>query len=80
MYSDTNTRTHTVIARARTHTLQVAAYRIHLEQFDVARKAIKRHEANIVPGRMVLYRDFVNQHNFKGAKVNSLEAFAFWDR
>jgi hypothetical protein len=51
---------------------KVKMYELHLQQFDKCRAAVKEAEENIVPGRMVMYRDFVNQHNANGGKVNSL--------
>lgn len=53
-------------------TKQVEAYHLHLAQYEVARQAVQVATAAIRPGRMVLYRDFVNQHNANGKKVNSL--------
>lgn len=53
-------------------TPKVRDYHLHLQQFKTARAAVKQHEANVIPGRMVMYRDFVNQHNAAGGKVNAL--------
>jgi hypothetical protein len=51
---------------------KVDAYRLHLAQYETARATMKQHERDIRPGRMVMYRDFVNQHTNAGNKVNSL--------
>jgi hypothetical protein len=51
---------------------KVQLYQVHLEQYEKCRARVKEAEESITPGRMVMYRDFVNQHNPAGAKVNSL--------
>jgi hypothetical protein len=53
-------------------TQKVLQYKTHLEQYRVCREAVKEEERKVRPGRMVMYRDFVNQHTSKGNKVNSL--------
>jgi hypothetical protein len=47
-------------------------YEIHLKQFEICRKTVKDYEEALVPGQMVMFRDFVNQHNASGKKVNNL--------
>ena len=54
------------------------ACRVHQDQLEKARPAVKAAEALICPGKMVMYRDFVNQHNSEGAKVNALVLVFFY--
>ena len=53
---------------------KVASYHLHLKQYETCREECKQAEAQLVhgDGRCVLYRDFVNQYNEEGRKVNNL--------
>jgi len=53
-------------------------YKIHQKQFNTCRPYIKEIEKTLKVGECVLYRDFVNQHNYLGDKVVNLILVKLW--
>jgi hypothetical protein len=50
----------------------------HAEQFATQRPRMKQLEKELEVGHTIIYRDFVNHHNWKGGKVNSLILTVIW--
>jgi hypothetical protein len=50
----------------------------HAEQYAVQRPRMKQLEKDLEVGHTIIYRDFVNHHNYKGGKVNSLILTNIW--
>lgn len=46
--------------------------RRHQEHYATARKYVKTIEMNLIPGEVLIFRDFVNQYSELGKKVNNL--------
>ncbi len=45
---------------------------VHFKHYGMALKFVKGIEYNLQPNQVLIYRDFVNQYNEKGTKVNNL--------
>ena len=46
--------------------------RVHQIHYETARKYVKTIEENLMPGQVLIYRDFVNQYNEDKKKINNL--------
>jgi hypothetical protein len=57
---------------------QVARYNLHVKQYAAQRPFMKELEKRLKPGECILYRDFVNQYNGDGKKVNNLVLVVMW--
>ena len=45
---------------------------VHQRHYETARKHVKAIEDNLEPGQVLIFRDFVNQYNEDGKKINNL--------
>ena len=50
----------------------VQLFRLHLQQFEKCRPMVDRLMSDLKCDECLLFRDFVNQHNVQGSKVNNL--------
>ena len=51
---------------------KVRKYHVHLEQFATCRPMVEKLMADLKENECLLFRDFVNQHNILGSKINNL--------
>ena len=58
--------------KLRTAIQMVTKYGVHLKQYDTCRDGVLEVQERLTPGECLIYRDFVNQHNERGKKINNL--------
>ena len=56
----------------------MSQYEIHKQQYEYCRKVCRGIEDNLKPNECIVYRDFVNQHNWTGGKVWNLVMTMLW--
>jgi len=56
----------------------VQRYRLHLDQYKSQRSYVAGVLDDLQPGEAVLFRDFVNSYNFRGAHIKNLQLVLRW--
>jgi hypothetical protein len=57
---------------------KVKEYRLHLDQLATGRKETKILEEKLLPGEVIIIRDFVNHHDHSGKHVKCLHWVVMW--
>lgn len=56
----------------------IRKYDMHVRQLEESRPRLDQIEKDLVPGQVLVFRDFVNQYNHRGKKINDLVLVLLW--
>ena len=70
--NDSENRKTNLTEKLRKAMKRQAKYHNHLRQFETCRDEIRKVQTQLQEGECLVFRDFVNQHNAEGKKINNL--------